>query len=63
MFLHEFRENRLKGVDAQSQTILGILYTIILHSARFGFDTINVPPKTIAENERYMSGIFDNEEK
>ncbi len=39
-FLHEYRENRLKEVDAQSQTILGILYTIILHSARFGFDTI-----------------------
>lgn len=42
-FLHKYRENKLREVDAQSQNILGILYTIILHSARFVCDKKSEP--------------------
>ena len=63
VFLHEYRENRSREVDVQSQNILGILYTIILHSARIGLRyTSIVGLKNTAQNERYVSGIFDNEE-
>ncbi len=56
-FLHEYRENRSREVDAQSQNILGILYTIILQD--LVVIRLMVVLKNSVQNARYVRAILE----